>query len=369
MPRGHLIRPSGAFGILSTGAFAVTGEGGVCPECCGEPDGGPSGPCECSVETGHGRYGLAPAAEPRPFGALIDGWTQSGEGVYLRVRRKARIVFQGVTIIDDETTTVYRGVVFGRNGCRVSWRADRDRVSGPSVNVTDPFSGGRIVATLGSDFSGGLVRPIHPTLEVVDSVGPRRRFGLGNLRERVWGSVPVEFGPGAIVGGLFWPCDLAVEWPVMNLQTINVQVVPVELFSVEAQTRLVTLARQDGVAPGAFVQISGEPANPATNPAWTAASLVVNGSESFGVAAGRIEIASTSRSVFSGAFRAYFNPRDGWLTSGTFDAEVEVEMAARLRLTQCVAGGSLRGSTGPEDPRVIDAAERLLRGCKGCGER
>jgi hypothetical protein len=43
--------------------------------------------------------------------------------------------------------------------------------------------------------------------------------------------------------------------------------------------------------------------------------------------------------------------------------------SVEMQLVRCVAGGSLRGSTGPEDPRVIDAAERLLRGCKGCGER
>jgi hypothetical protein len=72
----------------------------------------------------------------------------------------------------------------------------------------------------------------------------------------------------------------------------------------------------------------------------------------------RVVSASFSGANISGSLRTD--------RSSSFTADY----AVTVQLLRCgSSGGALRGSTGPEDPRVIDAAERLLRGCKGCGER
>lgn len=326
---GHLIRPSGAFGILSSGALAVTGTGGSCPECCGEPTGVP---CLCSVDLGDD--GLA-------------GYELGGGG----------LVVSGSATLTSTALLAWEGYTGGGGGgtlCNVNGAVVTATLGSPFTNdVCDWQAQGATEGTNDSISIGGVpyVRILSFGLgfnafgEVTNAALFNRppgvvRTGSGNARRGSFlagasggdgVSFPVgAFGPSFRIPGISLTC-------IANLLRATVAGVPP------------AVGGAGDAVPNNFT------------PTVSLTGLAINAARG----ARTVTVSSTLRLTHTQVF-----PRDtfrGW-EAGFMSVDHSLTSAITVRFAQCLPAGLRSGVRGVTDPRVVDSAERLLRQCRGCGE-
>lgn len=328
MPRGHLIRPSGAFGILSTGAFAVTGEGGVCPECCGEqPD--PSGPCSCSQLV----YADRTCGIPRDT-----TWTVRVAGSVTYANSEVRTLSGNATVISSiaaQTRTFDVTRTFAARAC-----------GGDVIIPTVPET----AATFTDTAPGATNATLRLGYSITSNSSPFGGWAAGSTGQ--WAQTgTASYTPSAnnlsMVSGAFGGVDGLNIAGFLNSAIDRIYA----SHEVAGDAKYAGLNLQG--ASSASVQ-SNFPVGYTSSEAGTL-TLTRN---ACAYQARRVVAASFSGANISGSLRTD--------RSSSFSADYTIT----AQLLRCgSSGGALRGGPGREDPRVIEAAERLLRGCRGCGER
>lgn len=333
---GHLIRPSGAFGILGSGALAVTGAGGNCPECCGEPTGVP---CLCSVDLGDD--GLA------GYGLVSPGVGGLG------------LVVSGTATLTSTCLLTWEGYTGGGGGgtlCNVSGAVVTAALGEPFASDTSSCNWQAQGATEGSSDTisiGGV-----PYVRILG-------FGLGFqafgevTNAAVFTRPPgaVRTGSGNARRGSFLALASAgdnVSFPIGGFG-------PAFRIPGISLTCIANLLR--GVVGGNPPAVGGAgdavPSN--FTPTVSLTGLAVTASR----AARTVTVASTLRLTHEQVF-----PRrepEGY-EAGFLSVDHLLESTITVSFAQCLPAGLRSGVGGVNDPRVVDAAERLLRLCRGCGE-
>lgn len=341
-----VLREGGAIGLLPGGAIALYGPDGTCPTCCGGGGGGPVGPCACSpVNYIDGLCGVPDGSTPS-----FPAWTVTVAGsVTYRESVVQTLIGGGQRVLSDvpQTTRSFSvtRVIVGRQGrpqCagvfaypsgaepRILW--PQNAPAGPGRGVEPELSwawgNANTAANEGNGWAAfyrsewqSLGNPVQPSV-TAPALGTQ---GVESLGGSIRGLA--VFGGAGEAG---FAMQGAARWVRAGVASFSQTL----MAGTQTSQELRGLFNEGGYS----ASCSGD-----------------SGAE-------RTECRHTFRHAASGTWTGR---RDGVVTDVGFDASYSIV----LQLIRCGQGFGGGAGRAPDDPRAVAEAERVLAGCRGCGER